>query len=217
MVKIVGATQSEVARYRERVIDAFQDEPDGITRAKIITEWLEDRDRFTSLMRDKRDEALIDALSQGHTPASLASQVGMSKTHVVNVRHRYVRDIHAVVKRYSEFGDSLGLTRTHILVVVVGGEVTYMSPGYLEFFGERATSSAYERIHPEDLPGVLSLAEKSAEDGFGTYTTTFRMRANPEAEWLHTEHRVSAFTDPMTGQLIHIDRIKIPNGTQAAE
>ena len=106
-------------------------------RAELLTVLVDDGSRWLGELRQRRDEAIMEALASGFTPRQLATRLRMSKTQIVNVRHRYLRDL-----------ESIGAQTKDIVYRSSGGLVTYVNDAYRQVTGvDPATSSAVRPRH----------------------------------------------------------------------
>jgi PAS domain S-box-containing protein len=159
-------------------------------RAELLTVLVDDGARWLGELRQRRDEAIMEALASGFTPRQLASRLRMSKTQIVNVRHRYLRDL-----------ESVGALTRDIVYRSSDGVVTYVNEAYRDVTGVDTADvigrPATGLGHPDDQAVVLPQRDEAVRRGFGRFRHRIRLRT-AAGGWAWVDADFFVLTNPDT-------------------
>jgi len=191
----------EFRRRFAQLVDAAGSDPE---RAELLTVLVEDGARWLADLRERRDEAIIEALASGFTPRQLASRLRMSKTQIVNVRHRYLRDL-----------ESVGANTKEIVYRSATGVIMYVNDAYRDVTGvdpAEVVGKPVEAIgHPDDQAVVLPERDAAVRRGFGRFRHRVRLRT-VDGGWCWVEADFSVITNPGTGEVeVHARAWPVPD------
>ena len=82
--------------FRTSLAEILDGAGSDVDQAELLTVWVADGARWLGQLRSTRDTAIMNALASGLSPRDVARRLRMSKTQIINIRHRYLRDIEAV-------------------------------------------------------------------------------------------------------------------------
>jgi PAS domain S-box-containing protein len=181
------------AEFRRRFAELLDTVGSDPERAELLTVLVDDGARWLGELRQRRDEAIMEALAGGFTPRQLATRLRMSKTQIVNVRHRYLRDL-----------ESVGALTRDIVYRSSDGVVTYVNEAYRDVTGvEPADVVGHPAAglgHPDDQAVVMPLRDEAVRRGFGRFRHRIRLRT-ADGGWAWIEADFSVLTNPDTGDV----------------
>ena len=157
-----GQLVEDGADFRSRFAELVDTAGSDAERAELLTVLVDDGARWLGELRQRRDEAIMEALASGFTPRQLATRLRMSKTQIVNVRHRYLRDL-----------ESVGALTHDIVYRSTGGTVTYVNDAYRE-----VTASTRRRRGP-DRCGARAPGRRGRGDAHARRGGPARVRTVP--------------------------------------
>jgi PAS domain S-box-containing protein len=115
----------------------------------------------------------------------------MSKTQIVNVRHRYLRDL-----------ESVGASSREIIYRSDAGVITYVNDAFRAITGidpADVVGRPVESIgHPDDQAVVLPQRDEAVRRGYGRFQHRLRLRT-ASGGWCWVDADFSVITNPDTG------------------
>jgi PAS domain S-box-containing protein len=194
--------------FRRRFADLVDAVGSDAERAELLTVLVDDGSRWLGELRQRRDEAIMEALAGGFTPRQLATRLRMSKTQIVNVRHRYLRDL-----------ESIGALTKDIVYRSSGGTVTYVNDAYREVTGvdpaDVVGHPAAALGHPDEQAVVVPMRDEAVRRGFGRFRHLVRLRT-ADGGWTWVDADFSVLTNPDTGDVELFARARPSAGPQVS-
>ncbi len=184
---------NDLVRRGDDFHGAFADTLDALRtdaeRAELLTILVDDGAQWLAELRDLRDEAIMNTLADGYTPRQLARRLQLSKTQIVNVRHKYLRR-----------PDAGGRSRP-IVYRSCDGVVVYVNEAFEAATGLCAADVVGRPVgrltHPEDRAMLMPLRDEAVRRGYGRFRRQVRLPAAGGGWcWLDTDFRV--ITNPDT-------------------
>jgi PAS domain S-box-containing protein len=198
------------ADFRRRFADLVDTAGSDPERAELLTVLVDDGARWLGELRERRDEAIMEALASGLTPRQLAARLRMSKTQIVNVRHRYLREL-----------DIVGAHTRDIVYRSSGGLVTSVNDAFEVVTGIPPTDvighSVLDVGHPDDQAVVMPTRDEAVRRGFGRFRHQLRLRT-ATGGWTWVDADFSVLTNPDTGSVeVHARAWPVPTPAAVPE
>jgi PAS domain S-box-containing protein len=191
------ASGSDYSRLVERGDDfrsSFEESLDGLDsdaeRAELLTILVDDGSRWLAELRDLRDEAIMNTLADGHTPRELARRLQLSKTQIINVRHKYLRRL-----------DTVGVQSRHIQYRSSDGVVVHVNQAFEAATGLRSDDVVGRPVgrltHPDDRAVLMPVRDAAVRRGHGRFRQRLRLTTAAGGwRWVDADFRV--ITNPDT-------------------
>jgi PAS domain S-box-containing protein len=201
-----GQLHRRGAEFRQALGEILDGAGPDIDQAELLTVWHEAAARWLEELRLRRDQAIMNSLAAGSSPHDLARRLALSRTHIINIRHRYLRHIESVGSR----SDDLVYHSRDGVVAYVNDALRTLTGLAPDTVIGRPTC---ELSHPEDYSRLARLRDEAIRRGRGRFRGDLRLRTVDGGwRWFQADFRV--MQDPGTG-LVHVQAVARPRRADA--